>query len=78
MVQIVPDIFRSAFAGAVRGTIAESAEVEIEIVPIKMKCMDCGCIFEVKNNFFLCGVCKSSDLDIVEGKEMFVKSIEGE
>ncbi len=78
LVQIVPDIFRSAFAEAVRGTIAEDAEVSIEIMPVMMKCVDCGSIFKVSNNIFSCGLCKSSDLEIIEGKEMFVKSIEGD
>ena len=78
MVQIVPDIFRFAFAECVRGTIAEAAEVDIEIIPLKMKCASCGNDFNVNNNRFVCLVCNSTELEIINGKELFIKSIEGE
>jgi len=78
MIQIVPDIFEFAFRETVRNSIAEDAELDIEIVPVKMKCMNCGSDFQVKENNFACNVCGSTDLDIIQGKELFIKSIEGE
>ena len=39
MIQIVPDIFEFAFREAVRNSIASDAELDIEIVPVKMKCL---------------------------------------
>ena len=78
MVQIVPDIFRFAFRETVKKSVAEDAEVNIEIVPVKMKCMNCGKDFYVTENRFACSNCDSTELDIIQGKELFVKSIEGE
>jgi hydrogenase nickel incorporation protein HypA/HybF len=78
MIQIVPDIFDYAFREAVRDTIANGAEVDIEIVPVKLKCKVCNNEFNLNNSFFSCDKCSSQDLDIINGKEMFVKSIEGE
>ena len=78
MVQIVPDIFRFAFGETVRNSVAENAEVNIEILPVKMKCINCGNDFQVTENRFACNVCGSADLDIIQGKELFIKSIEGE
>jgi hydrogenase nickel incorporation protein HypA/HybF len=78
MIQIVPDIFDFAFREAVRDTIASGAEVDIEIIPVRLKCKDCNNEFNLNNSFFSCDSCNSSDLDIITGKEMFVKSIEGE
>jgi hydrogenase nickel incorporation protein HypA/HybF len=78
MVQIVPDIFEFAFREIVRNSIAESAELYIKIVPVKMKCMNCGNVFMVVENLFACNICSSADLEIVQGKELFIKSIEGE
>lgn len=78
MVQIVPDIFKFAFAEIVRGTIAQDAEVNIETIPVKMKCMSCGNDFILSENKFACTVCNSDDLEIIQGKELFIKSIEGE
>jgi len=78
LVQIVPEIFETAFSESVRGTIAEGSELNIEIVKIQMKCNDCGKEFRIKENIFACKYCGSTDLEIVRGKEIFVKCIEGE
>jgi hydrogenase nickel incorporation protein HypA/HybF len=78
LVQIVPDIFRFAFAETVRDTIAEEAEVDIEIERLIMRCRNCGTEFKVVENDFRCVNCNSSDLDLVHGNEVFVRSIEGE
>ena len=48
MIQIVPDIFEFAFRETVRNSIAEDAELDIEILPVKMKCSDCGNDFHDK------------------------------
>ncbi len=78
LIQIVPDIFRFAFGEAVRDTVAEGAEVDIEILPVKMKCTTCKSDFVVVDNRFACEKCGSTDLKIIQGKELYVKSIEGE
>ena len=78
MVQIVPDIFNFAFNEAVRETIAMNSEVDIEILPVKMRCRICKEEYIIIDNNFSCNRCGSTDLDIIQGKELFVKSIEGE
>jgi hydrogenase nickel incorporation protein HypA/HybF len=78
MIQIVPGIFEFAFREMVRNTVADEAVVDIEIVPLKMKCINCGHDFQVSDNKFSCNICRSTDLEIIHGKELFIKSIEGE
>ncbi len=78
LVQIVPDIFKFAFGEAVRGTIAANAAVAIEILPVKLKCSDCGSESELAGNLFACQKCSSTDLEILQGREVFIKTIEGE
>jgi len=78
MVQIVPDIFESAFRAAVKDSIAQDAEINIEVIPVRLCCRLCSSDFELDENFFRCKVCGSSEIDIVNGKELFIKSIEGE
>jgi hydrogenase nickel incorporation protein HypA/HybF len=78
LIQIVPDIFEFAFRETVRDSVAEDAEIDIEIVPVKMKCRNCGIGFLVKENLFACDNCNSTDLEIIQGKELFIKSMEGE
>jgi len=78
LIQIVPDIFEFAFRETVRDTIACDAIVNIEIIHVKMKCRNCTTEFRINENIFTCHNCGSTELDILEGKELFVKSIEGE
>lgn len=78
MMQIVPDLFRFAFDSAKEDTIADKAELEIEFLEVIMRCRDCNYDFEIENNVFRCPVCGNSNLDLIQGKEMYIKSIEGE
>jgi hydrogenase nickel incorporation protein HypA/HybF len=78
MIQIVPDIFEFAFRETVRNSVAQDAETDIEIIPVKMRCKSCGSNFQVDENSFVCIQCNSTDLEIIQGKELFIKSIEGE
>ena len=78
LIQIVPDIFRFAFDEAVKNSVAKEAELTIEVIPVKMKCINCGNDFQVIENRFSCNICNSTDLEIIHGKELFIKSIEGE
>jgi hydrogenase nickel incorporation protein HypA/HybF len=78
LVQIVPHIFEFAFREAVRDSVAADADLALEIVKVKMKCSQCGTEFTVKENSFNCGSCGSRELEILNGKELFIKSIEGE
>ena len=78
MVQIVPEIFEFAFRETVRDSIATEAELDIEIAEIKLKCRNCGGDFLPENNLFSCRICNSYETDIIQGNELFIKSIEGE
>jgi hydrogenase nickel incorporation protein HypA/HybF len=78
LVQIVPEIFEFAFREAVRDSIAVEAELDIEVVEVKMRCLKCGADFQLQDNRFSCNICQSADIDIIQGKELYIKSIEGE
>ncbi|MFX0071944.1 MAG: hydrogenase maturation nickel metallochaperone HypA [Candidatus Hermodarchaeota archaeon] len=81
---IVPDLLKQSFKMATTGSIAEGAELIIEIVPGKIKCRECGKISEVTLNdeayltglqLFQCRHCESKNTEIVEGKKANVKNI---
>ncbi len=78
MMQVVPDLFKFAFDSAKADTLAAEAELEIEFLPVRMKCRQCGTEFELKQQNFQCPDCQGMDLDMVQGRELIVKSIEGE
>jgi hydrogenase nickel incorporation protein HypA/HybF len=78
MIQVVPDIFERAFRECVRDSLADGAELSVEILPVKIRCNSCREEMGLEAMDFRCNLCGSADLEIIQGKEMFVKSIEGE
>jgi len=78
LIQIVPAIFEFAFMETVRESIASEAELVIEITDIKLKCRSCGGDFQPEDNLFSCRICNTYETDIIQGNELFIKSIEGE
>jgi hydrogenase nickel incorporation protein HypA/HybF len=78
LVQIVPDIFEFAFREAVRDTVAAATALNIEIIPLEMKCLSCGAEYIPAENLSCCRTCGALEITVVHGKELFVKSIEGE
>jgi len=78
MIQIVPDIFDFAFRECIRGTLAADASLNIEVLSVKTKCLECLEEFVPEGFCFRCMKCGSENLEIIQGKEIFVKSIEGE
>jgi hydrogenase nickel incorporation protein HypA/HybF len=76
--QIVPQTMRFAFEAASKGSIAESAVLEMEFVPVKARCNSCTREFLINDNIFLCAHCGGTDLSVTEGQELIIKNIEGE
>lgn len=67
--------FDFAWKQAIRGSILENVELKI-IRPLGIgKCMDCDEVFEMKQIFDACPVCKSPFVAIKSGKELRVKSL---
>ena len=54
MIMIVPDVFRFVFEGGVKGTVAKSAKLNLEILPVKFACNKCKEETEIDNLLFVC------------------------
>ncbi len=76
--QVVPELLETAFRVVVQGTKANDARLETEIIPLKLKCSDCGADYIADEYNFICEFCGSVNIEIVTGMEIFIKSIEGE
>jgi hydrogenase nickel incorporation protein HypA/HybF len=77
-VQVVPAIFEFAFREAVRETSASDALLDIEIIPAELRCLTCGTVYRPDGGTYACGICGSVEIAVVHGKELFIKSIEGD
>jgi hydrogenase nickel incorporation protein HypA/HybF len=73
---VVREALEFSFDVVKSGTVAEKAELEIEIVKFKALCNGCGFILEDMNDFNLfCRVC-GEPMKIVSGREMNIEYIE--
>lgn len=76
MAGVVPDLLESAFEAYRIGTIAETARLEIETVPVQLRCPDCGGRAVREDADFSCAACGSRRIEIVEGRDLVVGTIE--
>jgi len=73
---VVPDALRFAFEAITRGGIAEGASLEIEEVPLRIRCHQCEEVFTVDDPFMVCPRCEGSDVEMVSGRELEIRSME--
>ena len=76
--QVVPSALAFSFELVAQGTPVEGAELEMEEVPATGSCRACGAESRLKEFPLQCGTCGSFDLQVLEGEELFVESLEME
>lgn len=73
--QVVPDSLEFYFALVSRGTVCEGATLEVEVLPARLRCGDCGSEWELDRPLFRCA-CGSASVEVIAGDELMVESIE--
>ncbi len=78
MTSIVPDALKFAFDIVSKKTPLENALIHIKVLKAKAKCKICSKDFAIEDYAFLCPECNSSDVEIKQGREMIIQTIEME
>jgi hydrogenase nickel incorporation protein HypA/HybF len=73
---VVPDALRFAFEAVTRGGIADGASLEIEEVPLAIRCHACEQDFIVEDPFMICPQCGAADVEMISGRELEIRSME--
>lgn len=73
-----PDALEMAFEAYSKDTLCEGAELIIERVPVRARCRSCQHEFNVRSIFFLCPNCQNSDVEVIQGDELLLESLEVE
>jgi hydrogenase nickel incorporation protein HypA/HybF len=73
---VVPEFLQTAFDSYKQGTIAAEARLETEEVPLKLHCRKCGAEIVKEEYSLLCPYCGSTDLEILEGMDLFLDKID--
>ena len=74
--QVVPASLEFAFELIAQGTELEGAALAVEQVPAGGVCRDCGTFTELPDFPLLCSACGGVDLDITQGEELEVESLD--
>lgn len=76
MTEAIEDALRFAFEALSEGTMCESTELEITMIPPVSICAECGNEYEHDRFHMLCPECGSSFTQLIQGKELQIDSIE--
>ena len=70
------DLLRNAYPLAAAGTIAEDADLVIDIAGVTVHCNKCGAESDAKPNRLLCGACGDFHTSVVSGDELILQRVE--
>ena len=73
---VEPHYLQSAFDVYKAGTICENAKLVINLQGIVVECLDCGFSGELSENDFTCPKCKSQNLKVTDGEDMYLMRLE--
>lgn len=73
-----PDALQMVFEAFCKNTICEGAELIVERVPLLGRCRNCQFEFTVQSMFFLCPKCQNTKIDVIQGEELLLDSLEVE
>jgi len=69
-------LLENAYPLAAAGTIAENAQLNIEVAPVVIRCRDCSAESEVAPNRLICGSCGGFRTNLVSGDELLLAHLE--
>lgn len=72
------NLLQTAFDTFKEGTVCNSAEFIINIQKVLIECTSCNKSSELEKNEFLCPFCKSSSVNVIDGEDMYLMSLEME
>lgn len=75
---VVLDALEFAMQSAVQGTMLSNAKVVFNSIPAKAVCAQCQNKFYIKDLFEPCPECGNPFCEIIQGKELKVKSLKAE
>ena len=74
--QVVPSALEFAFELVTKDTPAEGAELVLEEIPAAGRCRTCGAESVLAEFPFSCASCGGFDLELFQGEELLVDSLE--
>ncbi len=74
--QVVPETLTFCFTAAVRGTLLEDCQLDIEQLPATARCQKCSLMFPVAESWFECPSCHEAGAELLQGNELELLSLD--
>jgi hydrogenase nickel incorporation protein HypA/HybF len=72
---VVIEALEFAMEEAIKKTLLEKSHYNILLIPAKGRCRQCKKEFDMEEHFAVCPFCQHTQIDIIQGKELNVKSL---
>ena len=73
---VMPDALRFAFEALSTGGLADGASLEIEEVPLTIRCNKCRKVSVSDAPFMICPHCEGVEVEMIGGRELEIKEME--
>ncbi|MEA3498019.1 MAG: hydrogenase/urease nickel incorporation protein HypA [Campylobacterota bacterium] len=73
---VEPNLLQVAFDTFKEDTVCKEAQFIMNIQKVKISCNNCQEEHQLNKNEYLCPKCKSNDINIIDGEEMFLMQLE--
>lgn len=74
---VVPEYIRECFPAAIYKSRYEDLQLEMEVIPGIVRCLDCGEEFNARLCDLKCPKCGGTNLMPVSGRDFIIKEIQG-
>lgn len=74
---IVPEALQIAWASLAEGTLAEGAELKLEVVEAQARCQACGLTYQPTIDCYLCPRCNQARPELLSGNEILLTRVTG-
>jgi len=73
---VMPENLRFCFNAAIEGTSLAGTKLNIEEIPVIIRCNSCHVEWIVDEIVFMCIKCTSKNIDVISGRELEIVSID--
>jgi hydrogenase nickel incorporation protein HypA/HybF len=73
---VEPYLLETAFNTFKETTVCKGAEFIMNLQPLKLKCRACNNESEMNEPLYSCSKCESLDVEVIDGEDMFLMSLE--
>jgi hydrogenase nickel incorporation protein HypA/HybF len=74
--EVVPEIMNACFRQTPKNAKLDGAAIDIEVIPVVVRCSGCGEERSVDNGVYRCPGCAGAGTEMISGNEFILKGIE--